>query len=80
MRMALKLLTSSIVLLVPRRRQRRGMRGMPGGLLRASGPGWWLVFETSEVDTAQIWQRVGRGVLGEVDLFFILVEDLHIEP
>src|SRR5687767_13878610 len=52
MRMALKLLTSSI----------------------SSS-----VLEPGQVDPAQIGQRVGRDVLGEVDLFLVLVEDLDVE-
>src|ERR1700690_1001056 len=37
------------------------------------------VFESREVDSAEIWHRVGAGVFGEADLFVVLVEDLDVE-
>ena len=38
------------------------------------------VLEPGEIDATQVRQRVCRGVLGEVDLLLVLVEDLHVEP
>src|ERR1044072_4110913 len=66
MRMALKLLTSSMILL-----------GCVGERLWSERQ---LVLEAGEIDPAEIWQRIRRGVFREMDFFFVLVQDLDVEP
>src|SRR5262245_2472334 len=82
MRMALKLLTSSMSLLRAARGAAPGARepaGTGSGVGGRSGPPG-SVLEPGQVDAAQVGQRIRRGVLGKVDLLLVLVEDLHVEP
>src|SRR4051812_38810395 len=41
--------------------------------------GFGSVLEPCEIDPAEVGERIGRGVLGEMDLFLVLVEDLDVE-
>src|SRR3954454_9270463 len=88
MRIAEKLLTSSIGLPCAAAAGRRDVpvqRGGTGPAGRRSpsscGALLYLVFEPGEVDPAEVREQVARGVvLGQRDLLVVLIEDLRVEP
>src|SRR5690349_12368946 len=95
MRIAEKLLTSSIGLLRAAA-ARRHVRAVQRGGTGPAGPSpserrdawrpWrgkvrWLVLEPGEVDPAEVGEQVAGGVvLGQRDLLVVLIEDLRVEP
>src|SRR3990172_2576270 len=63
-------------------RQRHDLRAsddVPGRWAWSRWGGPRSVLEPGEVDAAEVGERIGRDVLGEVDLLFVLVEGLPLE-
>src|SRR3954451_4079559 len=84
MRIAEKLLTSSIGLPCAARHWRRDLVQREGTGPAAQSP-WcgvfWLVLEPGEGDPAEVGEQVAGGVvLRQRDLLVVLVEDLRVEP